>query len=311
MYKKHRPFRFGVVVRDAASHQEWVDKARRAEDLGFATFLVPDHFGNQLSPAPALATVACATSTLRIGSHVYDNDFRHPALLAKEALTLDLISDGRFELGIGAGWMRPEYEQTGIPFDEPAVRVGRLEEAVQIIKSLFGEEPVTFSGKHYNINGLKGYPPPIQRPHPPLLIGGGGKRMLTLAGREANIVALAPKALPDGSLETKSLTASATARKVAWIRQSAGERLDDLEINTLLQAVQVTADREGATARFVADWGLTPEEVLGSPHLLIGDIEQITEDLQSRREQFGISYVVVFEANMQALAPIVARLAGK
>lgn len=311
MYKKHRPFRFGVVVRGAESHREWIDKARRAEDLGFATFLIPDHFGNQFSPAAALASVACATSTLRIGSHVYDNDFRHPALLAKEALTLDLISGGRFEPGIGAGWMRSEYEQAGIPFDEPAVRVERLEEAVQIIKSLFREEPVTFSGKHYTINGLKGYPPPTQRPHLPLLIGGAGKRLLTLAGREANIVALAPKARTDGTLETKSLTAAATARKVEWVRQSAGERLDDLEISTLVYAVEVTGDRAGVASQLAADWELTIDDVLSSPHQLIGTIDRIVEDLQSRREQFGISYVVVFEANMQALAPIVARLAGK
>src|SRR6478752_126937 len=148
-----RRFRFGVSPGTATSRKNWVEQARKAEDLGYSTLLMPDHFVNDLATVPALAIAAEATTTLRVGSFVYDNDFRHPAMVAKEAATLDLLSDGRFELGIGAGWHRPEYEQTGIPFDPPGVRVGRLEEAVTIIKALFGEEPVNFSGQHYQING--------------------------------------------------------------------------------------------------------------------------------------------------------------
>src|SRR5207253_6767082 len=179
--------------------EHWVQQARRAEELGYSTFLLPDHYVNDLATTPALAIAAEATNTLRVGSFVFDNDFRHPAAVAKEAATLDLLSDGRFELGIGAGWHGPEYQQTGIPFEPPGVRVGRLEEAVTIIKALFGEEPVNFSGKHYTINGLVGLPKPVQRPHPPILIAGGGKRVLSLAAREADIVGLHIKTYADGS----------------------------------------------------------------------------------------------------------------
>ncbi|MEO5953821.1 MAG: TIGR03621 family F420-dependent LLM class oxidoreductase, partial [Chloroflexia bacterium] len=185
-----RLFRFGVVSASTESRKDWVELARKAEDLGYSTFLLPDHFVNPLAAVPALSVAAAATTTLRVGSFVFDNDFRHPAMLAKEAATLDLLSDGRFEIGIGAGWHGPEYEQTGIPFDPPGVRVGRLEEAVAIIKKFFTGEPVTFAGNHYTINGLVGLPTSVQRPHPPIFLAGGGKRVLSLAGREADIVGL-------------------------------------------------------------------------------------------------------------------------
>jgi probable F420-dependent oxidoreductase len=311
---KQRPFRFGVSVHQAASREEWIAVARRAESLGYSTLLVPDHLGDQFAPVAALLAAAEATSTLRIGSLVFDNDFRHPVMLAKEAATLDVLSGGRFELGIGAGWLRSEYEQAGIPYDPPGVRIGRMEEALQIIKGLFADRPVTFSGTYYKVSALEGHPKPVQRPHPPVLIGGGGKRILSIAAREATIVGFLPIARPDGSGPDLTDAASeAFAQKIAWVRQAAGERFDDLELNVLVAEVIITEDREQA-AQFIAmtlasGLQVTTEQVLQVPYLLLGTVDQICEDILARREQYGISYVTVFEKNMEALAPVVARLA--
>lgn len=226
---EHRAFRFGVIVFEPTSREELVAKARRAEALGYATVLMPDHLGKQFSPLLALQMVAEATTTLRVGSFVLDNDFRHPVMLAKEVATLDVLSDGRFELGLGAGWLRSEYEQAGIAFASPAVRVARLEESVSIVKRLFAEEAVTFSGAHYSITNLQGSPRPVQRPHPPILIGGGGKRILSLAAREADIVGLAAKSRADGSgLDILDGLPEATDQKIALLRQVAGEHFSRL-----------------------------------------------------------------------------------
>src|SRR6266571_8677309 len=187
---QQRPFRFGVVAESAPSREQWVDKARKVEQFGYATFLVADHFVNEFPPITALMAAADATNKLRVGSFVFDNDFRHPALLAKEAATLDLLSGGRFELGIGAGWHRPEYEQIGLPFESAGIRISRLEEALSIIKQFFTKETVTFAGNHYTVTNLQALPKPLQRPHPPIFMGGGGKRLLSLAGREADIIGL-------------------------------------------------------------------------------------------------------------------------
>src|SRR5215472_352902 len=179
-----RPFRFGVITESAPSREQWTTLVRKAEDLGYATFLLADHYVNEFPPIAALMAAADATNTLRVSSFVFDNDFRHPALLAKESAALDLLSGGRLELGIGAGWHRPEYDQVGLPFDPAAVRISRMEEALHIIKLFFTEESVTYSGKHYTITDLKPSPKPVQRPHPPFFMGGGGKRMLSIAARQ-------------------------------------------------------------------------------------------------------------------------------
>src|SRR5712692_3259165 len=189
------PFRFGVICERMQSAEEWVAKARLAESAGYSTFLIRDHFirepfGDQLAPMLALMAAADATKTLRVGNLVLDNDYRHPVVLAKEAATLDVLSHGRFELGLGAGWAKTEYQQAGLSFDAPGVRVSRLEEAVQVIKGLFAYEPLTFSGTYYRIDQLNGYPKPIQQPHPSILIGASGKRMLAIAAREANSIGI-------------------------------------------------------------------------------------------------------------------------
>jgi probable F420-dependent oxidoreductase len=307
-----RPFRFGVIAYRTGSKEEWTAKARRVEQLGYTTLLVPDHFGEQFAPVPALLAAAEATTTLRVGSYVLDNDFRHPAMLAKEAATLDHLSGGRFELGVGAGWLRSEYEQAGISYEPGAIRVKRLEETLQIVKGLFAEGPFTFSGSHYTITNLDGFPKPLQQPNPPLLVGGAGKRILSLAAREASIVSVAAKVLPDGSgLDVADTTPLATRQKIEWIRQAAGERFTQLELNMIIFSVIVTEDRLSAAHQLAEGFKTTAEQVLTIPHCLVGTPDQICEDLQQRREQYGVSYIGIFEESLEALAPVVARLSGK
>jgi probable F420-dependent oxidoreductase len=310
-----RPFRFGVSVHGNRSRKEWIDLARQVEDLGYSTLLIPDHLGEQLSPVPALLLAADATTTLRVGSLVFDNDFRHPAVLAKEAATLDVLSEGRLELGLGAGWLKSEYDRAGMPFDRPGTRIERMEEAVQIIKGLFADGPVDFAGKHYTITDMEGFPKPVQRPHPPILIGGGGQRLLSIAGREADIVGFIPKARTDGKgQDLTDATPEALGQKIAWVREAAGARFDELELGILVAQVITTEDREDA-AQFIANTmaaglNVNADQVLQTPYLLLGSEDQICEDLLKRRERYGISYINIFEQGLEALAPIVARLAG-
>jgi len=308
-----RPFRFGVTTASAGSRREWVEKARRVEALGYATLTVPDHFPDRLATVPAVMSALDATEHLRVGSWVFCNDFRHPALLYKEAATLDLLSDGRFELGIGAGWLRAEYEMTGIPFDSPGVRVARMEEAVRVVKGLAAEEPLDFAGEHYRIAGLVGAPKPVQQPLPPLYIGGGGKRLLSFAAREADIVGICAKALPQGGLDELEITAESAGRKVGWVR-AAAERSNLPELNVLIYVFELTDDRSGAAERHAAGFpGLTARDVLESPHILIGTAEQMAEDLRRRRDVFGFSYVVLntgVSDHLDQFADVVALLTG-
>jgi probable F420-dependent oxidoreductase len=308
-----RPFRFGVSVWTAGSREEWRAKARRAEELGYSTLLVPDHLAAIFPPLVPLISAAEATTRLRVGTLVLNNDFRHPVLVAREAATIDLLTDGRLELGIGAGHMRSEYEQAGIPLDPAGTRIDRLTESVAIIKGLLAGETVTFSGQHYRVAGHTGHPTPVQQPHPPLLIGGNNRRVLELAGREADIVGFTGFGqTAAGTIKLSAFTSAGTAERIGWVREAAGDRFDQLELNALVQSVIITDDRraaaEEATQRLP---GLTPEEILDGPYLLIGTVDQIVGDLLARREQLGISYYVVFEPAMEALAPVVERLAGK
>lgn len=310
---KQRPFRFGVATEGAPSREAWIAKARKTENLGYSTLVIPDHFVNECMPMVALMAAADATNTLRVSSYVFDNDFRHPALLAKEAAALDLLSGGRLELGIGAGWHRPEYDQIGLPFDPAAVRISRMEEAIHIIKAFFTAESVTFAGKHYTITDLKGVPKPVQRPHPPFFMGGGGKRMLSIAAREADIIGLHLKVKDDGSVDPSELTEAALAKKAEWIQQAAGERFNAIELNLLASAVKVTSDREQTAEALIREWELknaTPERLLQNPYHFIGSEDEITEQVQRLRDHHGISYVVVQDEYMEDFAPIVARLAG-
>ena len=309
---KPRSFRFGVQEHRASNAKAWREKARLVEGLGYSTVYLPDHFGDQLGPIAALMSAADATTTLRVGSLVFDNDYRHPIVLAKEAATLDLLSEGRLDFGLGAGWLTTDYEQTGIPLDPPGIRIERMDEALQIIKSFFAGGSVSFTGKHYKLDAVEAAPVPVQRPHPPIVLGGGGKRMLHLAGREADIVNVNFN-LSEGRINRKLVStgmAGATDEKVAWIKEAAGERFSEIEMSVTVFVANLTDDRVSVAEAMAAGLQSEPGEVLQTPHFLIGTVEQIVEDLQARRERFGISYVVVPDEAAQSLAPVVERLTG-
>lgn len=306
---RRRPFRFGAGAPNAGSRAEWEEKARRVEALGYSVLHMPDHLGNQLAPAPALLAAALATRELRLATLVLDNDFRHPVLVAKEMATLDLLSEGRLEVGLGAGWHRPEYTAAGISFEPPGVRVSRLEEAVRLLKGLWSEGPVSFQGRHYTIEGQEGWPKPRQRPRPPLGIGGGGRRILSMAAREADIVCIGPRFV-NGEAELASLFEAALAEQVSWIREAAGEREEELELNLLLQGVWITDSGASTAAELSSRYGLSAEAILASPHLLVGSLEGVVEELQALAERFGITYFSVHEPFRDVMGPVVGRLAG-
>src|SRR5438093_433665 len=307
-----KPFRFGVNMRTATSGAAWGEAARRAEALGYSTLTVPDHFTEMFSPMPAVMAAAAATTRLRVGPLVLNNDFRHPVLLAREAALIDLLTDGRLQLGLGAGYMKSEYEQAGVPFDRGGVRVARLGEAVRILKALLRGETVTFAGLHYHVTGHAIHPRPRQQPHPPILIGGNGRHILALAACEADIVALTGITFSQGGTgrDFSGFTAEGTDERLRWIRETAGERFARLELNALIQRVIVTDDRVKAAEDLARQWPLTPQDVLRCPFVLLGTVDEIAETLRERRERWGISYYVVFEPVMDVFAPVVARLAG-
>jgi len=309
-----KPFRFGVSVRYAQSRAEWVEKARKVEALGYAALTVPDHLTDRLAPMPALISAAEATKTLRIGTNVLNNDLRHPVLVAREAATVDMLTDGRFELGLGAGSIESEYDEAGLSFDPGAIRVERLAESVTIIKRLLGGEPVSFAGRHYRVTGHTIAPPPVQKPHPPILIGGNGRQLLSLAAREADIVGFSGLTFRKGGAAPPDLSGwrvSGVDERVRLVREAAGEaRYARLELNALVQQVVVTDDRRQAAEELAGRWPqLTPDEILQSPYVLMGTVDQMVEDLQAYRDRWGISYYVVHEPYLDAFAPVVARLA--
>lgn len=309
-----QPFEFGIQCSTPpeVTAAGWRDLTRRIEDLGYHRLTVSDHLDDQLGPIAALMAAAAATSTIRVGALVFSNDHRHPAVLAKEAATLDVLSDGRFELGLGAGWMASDYDPVGIEMDRAGVRIDRLEESVRIIRGLLSGEPVHHDGDHYRISGLVGTPRPVQDPLP-ILIGGGGPRVLALAARHADIVGLNP-VLRHGLVDPAagaSATAEATERKIGWIREAAGDRFDDITLHTRIHLAVVTNDRVGVAEQLAAGFGLTLEEALGTPHALCGTVEQIAEDLLERRERFGISSIGLGLESLDAMAPVVELLAGR
>jgi probable F420-dependent oxidoreductase len=308
-----RPFRFAAQVAKATSSGEWAQVARKAEDLGYSVLSLPDHFGDQLAPVPAMMAAADATSTLRVGTLVFGNDYRHPLVLAKEAATLDLLSGGRLELGLGAGWMVSDYEQAGISYDAPATRVERFEESVAVVKGLLGPGPFSFEGKHYTVSGHEGLPKPVQRPHPPIVIGGGGRRVLSIAAREADIVSVNPN-LKDGlgGAETApDLTPERTTEKLEWVRRAAGERFDRIELNALVGFATLTKDASGIAEAMAPAFGVPPEEALHVPACLVGTVEQVVEELCWRRDRWGFSYIAFDNGSWEEMAPVVSRLAGR
>lgn len=311
---KPKAFRFGVAGQGVAPRSEWIARVRRIEQLGYSTLLIPDHFETMFSPLVALQAAADATTTLRVGSFVFDNDFRHPVLLAKDVATTDVLTEGRFEFGIGAGWHQAEYAQTGIPFDPANERINRLEEALVIIKGFFADEPVSASGTYYTVTNLNGVPKSVQKPHPPIFIGGGGKRLLTLAAREADIIGVHIKASPGGRKDWQERTGATLARKVALIREAAAERFEALELNILTQYLAINNNQQAAAEHFIREknWtGVSVEDVLESPYILLGSVEQIVSKIQFLRERYHISYITISDQQIEDFAPVVAQLAGK
>ena len=307
-----RPFRFGVMAAKAISGAEWIGTAKRAEELGYSALLMPDHFGDQLAPVAALSTAAAVTDTLRVGTLVFANDFRHPSVLAKEAATLDLLSDGRLEVGVGAGWMTEDYAWTGVAHDRPGVRIDRMIESIEVLRGLWGEGPFSFDGEHYTISEMNGLPKPVQSGGPPIIVGGGGKRVLSTAARLADIVGVNPN-VGEGKIGPEaiaSMSADATEEKLGWVRAAAGDRYDDLEISILKFVTIVTDARDAVADKVAGGMGMDAGTLLASPHTLVGSAQQIADELVEQRERWQGSYVTVQSDALESFAPVVAALAG-
>ena len=305
-----RPFRFAITAHRARSGADWRAKARRIEALGYDTLLITDHLTAQFATVPALMAALDATTTLRVGSFVFANDYRNPVMLAKEIATLDVLSDGRIDFGLGAGWKTRDYAMLGIPYDPPGVRVSRFIEAVRLIDRLLTEEEVDFTGTYYRVRGASILPRPVQRPRPPFMIGGGGPRVLGFAARHADIVAFIPKMSSRGRPNVREGTMGGTARRIARVREVAKDRLDRIDLNVVaFDAGVIGRSRsfaEGASTLLKA--GGTA--LVDTPHALYGTPDSIRRKLIERRERYGINYYALPEQAMEALAPIVAELRG-
>src|SRR6516162_2599767 len=305
-------FRFALQASGGASPGAWRDLARKTEDLGYSTLYVPDHLDDQWAPMVAATVAAEATTTLGVGPLALANDFRHPVVLAKEAATLDVVTGGRFEFGMGAGWLRTDYEQSGIPMDPPAVRVARLAESLAVMRALWRDGTATFEGEHYRVTGALGTPVPVTPGGPPLVIGGGGRAILTLAGQYAQTVSVVPSLRagyvgPEVAAET---VLERYTERIRWVSDAAGDRAGDIELQCWTATVQVVPNAEEALAALAPLFDLTPEQLREAPVALIGTADAIVETLRKRREELGFSYIVVHEAEMDALAPVIAELAG-
>ena len=319
-----KPFRFGLQAYAPASGKDWRDLARKAESMGFSSFHLADHVigpGPALTATghpvqtvaaiPAMAVAAEATDTIKIGCRVLCVDYRNPVMLAKEVATLDFFSEGRLELGIGAGWLQNEYEAMGIPFDKAGVRIERMEEVIGLLRASFAEGELNVTGRHVHAVGFEAVPKPVRTP--PLMIGGGAKKVLTIAGREADIVSLnfnnsSGKLGPAG---IGSSTAELTLEKIGWVKDGAGARFDQIEIEIAAYFTIVTPDGDGTRAKMAPMLGMTPEVLAEHPNALIGSVDEICDRIVERRERFGISYVSFGASVIDAVAPVIDRLAGK
>ena len=255
-------FRFGVQASTARTGAEWAEQARKIEGLGYSTLFMPDHFvDTDLAPMVALSFAAAATTTLRIGMLVLGNDYKHPAVVAKEAATLDVLSEGRLEFGLGAGWMTADYTALGLPYDSPGIRIARLGEALAVVKGAWGDGPFDFTGDHYTITEYDGLPKPVQQPRPPILVGGGGRKVLRMAGREADIVGINPilRAGEIGVEAARDTLGDSTRRKVEWIREGAGERFDELELQIRYFVASITDDPQALADAMAPAFGVDPE----------------------------------------------------
>lgn len=319
-----RPFRFAVQSFNAESGAEWTERARRAEALGYSTLHLADHLlgpgpaiektnhpTQNLAAIPAMAHAAAVTERLKVGCRVFCIDYHDPLVLLKSAMTIDRLSGGRLELGLGAGWLAEEYAATGIRFDSPGVRISRLADVIEGLRGYLGEGPMQVSNDTINWRDFEGQPKPSATP--PLMIGGGSPKILRLAGREADIVSLnfnnrAGVIGPDG---VRSSSAEETARKLEWVREGAGARFDELEIEIGAYFTFVMDDPGPALKGMADAFGYSEDEMRSHPHALFGSVDAICDELERRREAFGISYVTVGDSVMEDFAPVVDRLAGR
>jgi len=307
-----RPFRFGLSVGGSSGRDDFVATVQNAEASGFDVISSADHIGRRLAVLPMLA-VAAEISSLRISPMVMANDYRHPVLLAKDTATIDVLSGGRFELGIGTGWIEEQYNAVGIRYDPPRARVDRFEEAIAVIKGCWSGEPFSFAGEYYQLHQVT-CPRPIQRPHPPLLIAGAGRRMLRLAGQEADIVGISPLTKGMAGFNEFGAAVGTSGDRIdaqlEWIRETAGERFDEIELSIVAHHVEVTPDIDEAVAKLAAESHTTQEQVRDSPHLLIGPVESLVDTLLDHRERYGISYIVFGGDDLEAISPVIEQLAG-
>ncbi len=307
-----RPFRFGVQLNAASNGPAWKETARRVESLGYSIATMPDHFTEQLAPMPALQAILDATTTLRAGALVFDNDYKHPAILAKELATMDVLSDGRVEIGLGAGWMISDYEQIGLPYDRAGVRIDRFIEGLAVIRGAMGPGPFSFSGEHYEVTDYDGFPKPVQAPCPPILIGGGGPRVLGIAAREADIIGVNGTLTAGffGAEAFATMTAEAVAEKVAVVVEQAGTRVEHIEMNLRSFFNSVTDERANTVDSIARAIGVEPSMLDSSPYALIGSPSRVVEDLRELRATYGFSYITVGVNEIDSFAPVVAELAG-
>jgi len=303
-----RPFRFGLLTKGAATRAGWLDLLARVTDSGFDSMLVPVHSTAQFSPVAALADAAARTP-LRIGTLVMNNDLQHPALLARDAVTLAVLSDGRFDLGIGAGWMERDYRHLGIPLDPGRDRVTRLAEAIEIMRRYWNGTEVTVHGEHYHVDGLPG----MAGPRVPLLVGAGGRRMLALAARTAEIVSIARDFSAGSTPHEVALDASldSTERKVRILRGHLGDRAVEVELNVLVVRVGVGSEARAHLDRYTSETGVDLETARTTPENLLAATEgELVDTLLERRARTGISYYVFREPNLDQVSTVVGRLAG-
>lgn len=320
-----KPFRFGVQSFSASSGQEWGERAKRAEALGYSAFHLADHIIGEgpalersnhplqtLAAIPAMAYAAAVTSTIKIGCRVFCVDYHDPAVLVKEAMTIDVLSGGRLELGLGAGWLKDEYAAIGLTMDSPGTRIKRLADVIEGVKAYASDEIINVRNETIQWQEFKGSPQPIQSPYPPLMIGGGAPKILGLAGREADIVSLNFNNASGmiGPAGVGSSTAAETTKKIQWIKDGAGDRFDDLEIEVGAYFTFVMDDAAPVLQNFAGMFGLSEEDMASHPHALFGSVDEICDELNRRRDAFGISYVTVGDSALEAFAPVVAKLSG-
>jgi probable F420-dependent oxidoreductase len=321
-----RPFRFGLQAFEATTAGEWFDLVRRVEDLGYSTLFSSDHYfgpgaisdatGHRpvdLAPLTSIAMAAAVTSTLRVGCRVFACDFHHPVVLAKEMATLDVLSGGRLEVGLGAGWVRDEYEGLGVPMASAGQRIAKVGEYAELLRAHWSGAPLDIDTANTHASGFAGRPVPVQQPGPPIMIGGGAPKILGLAGRHADIVSINFNNSTGklGGASVASSGAEQTAEKIGWIRDGAGARFDDIEIEIGGYFVAVGDAAAHALDAMAARFGVTADEFATHPHAFFGTVDEVCETLLERRDRYGFSYVTVAQRYMEEFAPVVAALAGR